>query len=159
MQCISCGRRVQDDATFCPYCGGAVRAVQYAPPRKSHTSRNIGIAFLVVLILLLLILLIARGVPGSPSIAYPTVTVGGSATTTGFGTVPYRVGLTSSSTGQTYWTLVQNGQYSVSVPNGVSYSITITYTEGLGTSVLGSCNAGQLNVNIQASNYYYNVQC
>jgi hypothetical protein len=109
---------------------------------KSHTGRNIGIIVVVLVVVVVGYLLLTLGT--SPSHPTPsTVKVTGYASTRGVGTHAVSVSFTSDD-GQVFNAAVVNGQYSISLPNGHTYSVQIEWS---GFGFTGTCNVGSLPVN------------
>lgn len=178
MYCSSCGKQVQEDVAFCPYCGNALpkkeSQTQSSPapqapmrpqtpsyqtkPHQSHAARNAILGFLLIVIIAGVVLV--AFVPGIiPGVSIPggkpaTVTVSGSVTTTGTLTNPEKITFTSETTGNTYVASCSGGMnpasYSISLPNGDTYTVTITW-KALGVTG-GNANAGTLNLNTFNSN-------
>ncbi len=79
---------------------------------------------------------------------YPTVTVSGHfAPTNKSDSYPSSVEFTNSTTGQRYWTVVTNGEYSTQLPNRESYQATVYWTMIPG-NVTGFAQAGVLSLNV-----------
>lgn len=77
------------------------------------------------------------------------VTLTGTVTTTGTGTIPEKITFTSMRDGKTYVAAVVGGgnpgTYSITLPNGDSYKVTITW-KILGLITGGTADAGTLNL-------------
>ena len=123
--------------------------------QKSNTGRNVAIIVIVLLLVLVLAFLLFR-TPLGTQISYPQVQVSGAITTEGAGTHPIRVDFTSPSE-QVYSSQVNDGKYSITLPNNQDYSVTVTWS-GL-TGNTGTCNGGALNLNVNANAYTFNTSC
>ena len=127
-------------------------------PKQGHGARNIGIAVLVIIVLILFAYLVyPQLVSRTPAVAYPNVTVSGGVTTVGVGTSPISITFRSDN-GQSSTATVNNGLYSISLPNGHDYNLTVSYKAAAGLTT-STCNAGSLNLNVQASSYSYSMSC
>ena len=76
------------------------------------------------------------------------VTLTGTVTTTGTGTTPEKITFTSMRDGKTYVAAVSGGNpgtYTITLPNGDSYKVTITW-KILGLLTGGTADAGTLNL-------------
>ncbi|MGA2198821.1 MAG: hypothetical protein ABSG45_02675 [Nitrososphaerales archaeon] len=115
--------------------------MQTAPAAKSSkTGRNAGIVVIIVLLLSGVAYYFGAGLTGVPS----SVTVSGRVCTNGTGTNPKAVIFTNENGGQAYDTAVFNGQYSASLPNQQSYTVTIEWSGPSGAN--GTCNAGTFSL-------------
>jgi hypothetical protein len=125
---------------------------------KSHTARNIVLTF-VVLIVIFGGGTLALSYLNSPAVRNPQVIVSGRVSTVGFGTTPNRVDFTSDN-GQVYSSPVSNGQYSVTLPNGHSYTITVAWSSAAGGIISGTCNGGTVNLaNFPSNTDSYDISC
>ena len=116
-------------------------AVQTAPAASSSkTGLNAGITVIIVLLLSGVAYYFSAGLTGIPS----SITVSGRVSTNDAGTNPKAVVFTNENSGQAYDTAVFNGQYSVSLPNQQSYTVTIEWSGPTGAN--GTCNAGTVSL-------------
>jgi hypothetical protein len=110
--------------------------------KKSSGYRNIGIGVgiavgVIIAVIAIYFLFMVATKPKE-------VLVSGTVTTTGTGTSPQMVTFTSMRNGKTYVANANGGSYSISLPNGDSYSVTITW-KFLGITG-GNADAGTLNL-------------
>lgn len=79
------------------------------------------------------------------------VTLTGTVTTTGANTRPEKITFTSSTTGNTYVATASGGgnpaTYTITLPNGDTYTVTITWVNTILGIIGGNANAGTLNLN------------
>jgi hypothetical protein len=102
---------------------------------RSNKTRYAILAVFGVILVIVVIFLI------EPAIIIQNVTVSGNVGTTGTGTTPS--GISFSTNGQSYSAPVISGTYSISLPNGHDFTVTITY-KLLGVS--GTCQANSFNL-------------
>jgi len=82
---------------------------------------------------------------------FPTVTVSGRfAPTNAADTYPTSAEFTNATTGQKYWAVVTNGEYSIQLPNRESYRATVAWTM-VPRNTTGPAQAGTLNLNTDDS--------
>lgn len=122
---------------------------------SSHTGRNIAIVLMALLLIVILAYVLFR-TPVGTQISYPSVQVSGTVTTVGAGTQAIRIDFTSGS-GQVYSSSVNNGQYSISLPNNQDYSAAVTWSGFAGAT--GTCNGGALNLNVNSGSYNWDTSC
>jgi hypothetical protein len=132
----------------------SIRTYEPPPPpspvtnaKVSHTGRNVVIG-VIVIIGVIAAVLIVMNIPGFvPGVGKPgTVTVSGLVITVRTGTVPQKVTFTSMRNAATYVTNVAGGNpgtYSIDLPNGDSYSVSIAWTF---LGIPGNADAGTLNL-------------
>jgi len=86
---------------------------------------------------------------------YPTVTVSGRfAPINKADSYPSSVGFNNIATGQRYWAVVTNGEYSVQLPNRESYQTTVSWITVPGNKS-GTALAGTLNLNANDHAYIF----
>jgi hypothetical protein len=88
---------------------------------------------------------------------YPTVTVSGQFTPVNKAdSYPASMEFKNAATGQKYWAVVTNGEYSVQLPNRESYDATVSWTTIPGGRT-GTTQAGKLNLNTNDHAYGFNA--
>jgi hypothetical protein len=135
--------------------GSGMTATDNPVHPQSHTGRNFAVVIVVLLLVVVVAFLIFRTSVGT-QLTYPNVLVSGTVSTLGIGTHPIRIDFASPS-GQVYSAQVNNGQYSISLPNNQDYSVTVTGAGALGYT--GSCSGGSLNLNVLASSDSFSTSC
>lgn len=109
-------------------------------------AKWIAAAVIIVIVIAMVSIYILSQTPG---IGKPKeVTLTGTVTTTGTGTSPEKITFTCNRDGMTYVTAVYGGNpgtYTISLPNGDSYSVKITW-KILGIITGGDADAGTLNL-------------
>jgi hypothetical protein len=86
---------------------------------------------------------------------YPTITVSGRFSPMNKADVyPTSAEFTNAKTGQKYWAVVTNGEYSVQLPNRESYRATVAWTMVPGNTT-GPAQAGTLNLNTNDHAYTF----
>lgn len=112
---------------------------------KKHSKWAVPAIIIVVVIIALAIYFIVQ----TPGFIKPReVTLNGTVTTTGTGTTPEKITFTSMRDGKTYVAAVSGGNpgaYTINLPNGDSYKVTITW-KVLGLFTGGTADAGTLNL-------------
>jgi len=116
--------------------------------------------YAAIIVVILIVCIIAFGVilyystNGFIGIIYPKdVTISGIVSVAGIGRSPEKITFTSLTNEHTYVQDTAGNSYSISLPNGDSYSVTITYTILLST---GNTDAGTLNLRTLSSSATYN---
>ncbi len=87
-----------------------------------------------------------------------TVTVSGKATSNTVGSHATGLEFVSGKTGTVYKVIVKSGNYTLPLPNLQSYTVTLFYTNALGT-LNRSCSAGTLLLQTQYATATENYQC
>lgn len=127
---------------------------------KKGSNRKIAIAITVVVILIIAGVAIyylynTVGI-GKPS----QVTLTGTVTTTGSYTRPEKLTFTSVTSSNTYVAACSGGgnpaTYTITLPNGDTYTVTIVYVNTLVGIFGGNANAGTLNLNTHQSSITQN---
>ena len=168
--CAGCGKAYEGTPLFCPNCGKALQqptaptqsggqSAQVVKPttaKKSNTGRNIAIIILALIVIVVAVWFFSYSGYGN-QLTYPNVSVTGQITTVGFGTTPFRVDFTSSSSGSVFSAAVSGGYYSVSLPNHDSYTVTVDYDTAISST--STCNGGVLNLNLASSTDTFNTSC
>jgi len=112
---------------------------------KGRSKWTIPAIIIVVVVAALAIYVIVQ----TPGFIKPKeVTLTGTVTTTGTGTTPEKITFTSLRDGKTYVAAVSGGNpgtYTITLPNGDSYEVTITW-KILGLLTGGTADAGTLNL-------------
>jgi flagellar basal body-associated protein FliL len=122
---------------------------------KKSSNRKIAIVIAVVVIVII-VGVVAYYLYNSVGIGKPSqVTLTGLVTTTGADTRPEKITFTSVTTGYTYVADVSGGgnpaNCSITLPNGDSYTVTITWVNTIFGSIGGNADAGTLNLNTRQS--------
>ncbi len=86
-----------------------------------------------------------------------SVTVTGTASTTGLGTTAVEIDFLNTSTGLTYSAIVSSGSYTINLSNFQTYNVVLHWNGAFGSS--GTCNAGTLVLHSYADTWYANYQC
>ncbi len=86
-----------------------------------------------------------------------TVTVTGTASTTGLGTTAYKIDFTDTVSGLTYSAAVNSNSYTITLTNFRTYNVFIDWNGALGSS--GTCSAGTLHLQSYADTWTANYQC
>jgi len=113
---------------------------------KGRSKWTVPTIIIVIVVVALAIYFIVQ----TPGFIKPKeVTLTGTVTTTGTGTTPEKITFTSMRDGKTYVAVVVGGgnpgTYTISLPNGDSYKVTITW-KILGLLTGGTADAGTLNL-------------
>lgn len=125
-------------------------------------SEKKGISNVVIAIVVLCVVVIGVGLAvyfasnGGVGIIKPKeVTLTGTVTTTGTGTNPEKITFTSMSNNKDYVAACTGGgnpaPYSITLPNGDSYKVTITWKTLFGLITGGNADAGTLNLDSSQS--------
>jgi len=127
---------------------------------KRSSNRRIAIAVAVVFIVIILGAVVyylynTVGI-GKPS----QVTVSGTVTTVGDSTRPTKITFTSVTTEQTYIAATSGGgnpaTYTIALPNGDTYTVTITWVNTILSIFGGDANGGTLNLDTHQSSITQN---
>ncbi len=88
---------------------------------------------------------------------YPTVTVSGRFSPTNKAdSYPASIVFTNATTGQKFWAVITNGEYSVQLPNRETYQATVSWTAIPGSRT-GTAQAGTLSLNTDGHAYGFDA--
>ena len=109
----------------------------------------------VIIVIIIAIILYYLFVAKSNPLTNPSILVSGTVTTSPL-TTPASVIFSGS--GRSYTAGVSNGAYSINLPGGISYQVTVVYSAAI-SSGSNNCNAGAVFIATAPSPYTYNPSC